>query len=61
MIIKESLELVEEYVNNCNKDCYNCEYGVMRTPVDGHCCPLDIIYEMLWEIEKGEIRNEIVI
>ena len=51
------IDRVTEYAANCNKDCYNCEYGVMRTPVDSYCCPVDIIYEMSHDIFMQQIKD----
>lgn len=43
--------LITNFNNNldCNWDCGNCEYGIMRSYGDSFSCPLDLVKDMIFQ------------
>lgn len=33
---------------NCNRDCGNCEYGILRGYEENWSCPLELVEDMVW-------------
>lgn len=48
---KELINLLDSFSKNldCNWNCGNCEYGILRGYGDSWSCPLDLVKDMIFQ------------
>lgn len=49
--MKNLYDLIKNFSKNldCNWDCGNCEYGVLRGYGDSWSCPLELVEDMIFQ------------
>ena len=45
---KYIIDKLNNFIPDCNQDCYNCEFGVMQSYGDSHSCPIDLTASLLY-------------
>lgn len=45
---QEILMLLNSFDPECNQDCFNCEFGVMRGYGENNVCPIDIVQDLFY-------------
>lgn len=49
-------ELIMKFRPNCDYDCYNCNYGMLRSYSDGYDCPLGNVQDLVRD-EANKLRQ----
>ena len=45
---KYIIDKLNNFIPDCNQDCYNCEFGVMRSYGDCSTCPVGLTIDLLY-------------
>lgn len=46
--VQQILILLHDFDPECNQDCHNCEFGVMRGYGETDTCPINIVEDLLY-------------
>ena len=45
---RDVIERLNHFNPECNQDCHNCEFGVIRSYGDNYSCPIDLTTSLLY-------------